>query len=152
MSSDRTPDNYAIEHAGYLAEAAKWMLDMRNQLDGLVVRRDDGEEVDDDLMHAAQEAADEASNRVRIAIHEFEKRRDRAAAAPPAQNADLRQFRPFVQKERHNLAASVDRLRVKLTMGLRPDVREKISEILTEDETMMKQADELLCLIDGVKP
>ena len=78
---ERTPVDYAIEHAGYLVTAANQMIEARNELDALVMRQDEGGDVGDDEMQAAQEAVGDASNVLRLAIHEFEKRRDRALAA-----------------------------------------------------------------------
>ncbi|ASL02164.1 hypothetical protein XcvCFBP7113P_19050 [Xanthomonas citri pv. vignicola] len=78
---DRTPADYAIEHAGYLATAAQRLLDARNELDALVMRREEEDDVEDCDMHAAQDCVDEACTGVRSAIYEFEKRRDRALAA-----------------------------------------------------------------------
>lgn len=78
---NRTPADYAIEHAGYLATAAQRLLDARGELDALVMRREEEDDVEDGDMHAAQECVDEASTGVRTAIYDFEKRRDRALAA-----------------------------------------------------------------------
>ncbi|WP_372362879.1 hypothetical protein ACCQ10_09290 [Xanthomonas sp. NCPPB 1325] len=78
---DRTPADYAIEHAGYLATAAKRLLDARGELDVLLMRRDEEDDVGDWDMHAAQDSVDETSTGLRSAIYEFEKRRDRALAA-----------------------------------------------------------------------
>ncbi|MFI8572072.1 hypothetical protein ACIGEO_11190 [Stenotrophomonas bentonitica] len=78
---ERTPADFAIEHAGYLANASTRLLKARGELDSLVMRRDEDDDVDDSDMHAAQDRVDEASDSVRSAIYEFEKRRDRALAA-----------------------------------------------------------------------
>jgi len=77
----RTPADYAIEHAGYLVTAANQVLEARNELDALVLRREEDDDVDEDEMQAAQECVGDANSVLRIAIHEFEKRRDRALAA-----------------------------------------------------------------------
>ncbi|MEI2429159.1 hypothetical protein RDV84_23295 [Lysobacter yananisis] len=79
---DRTPADYAIEHGGYLANSASRLLEARNDLDALVLRREQGEEVDDYDMHVAEECVAEASSDLRSTIYEFEKRRDRAIARP----------------------------------------------------------------------
>ncbi|EED41180.1 hypothetical protein SSKA14_4204 [Stenotrophomonas sp. SKA14] len=79
--SERSPVDYAIEHGGYLATAAKQLLEARNVLDGLVLRHEELDDVDDDEMEAAQDGVRDANSSLRIAIHEFEKRRDRALAA-----------------------------------------------------------------------
>lgn len=78
---ERTPADFAIEHAGYLANASTRLLKACGELDSLVMRRDEHDDVDDSDMHAAQDRVDEASDSVRSAIYEFEKRRDRALAA-----------------------------------------------------------------------
>ena len=67
----------------------------------------------------------------------------------PAQAINLGKFRPLVQAERHRLAASVDRMRYQLTLGLRPDVREKIRGMYDDEAAMLILADDLLSLIDS---
>lgn len=81
VQGERTPADYAIEHAGYLVTAASQLLEARNELDALVMRRDEDDGVDEDEMQAAHEGVSDASSCLRIAIYEFEKRRDRALAA-----------------------------------------------------------------------
>lgn len=90
-ATGRTPQDYAIEHAGYLADAARHLLtsmdhefDAREALEAAeAADADDAEEKAEDLTsieHEVGEARRAVSNR----IYEFEKRRDRAAASPPA--------------------------------------------------------------------
>jgi phosphoribosylcarboxyaminoimidazole (NCAIR) mutase len=68
---------------------------------------------------------------------------------PAAQGVDLGQFRPFVQKERTRLANNVDKMRLQLSEGLRPEVREKIKAMFDEEHRMMGRADDLLAMIDS---
>lgn len=77
----RTPADYAIEHAGYLVTAAKQLLEARNEFDALLMRLNEDGEIDEDEVQATGEAVGDASHGLRLAIHEFNKRRDRALAA-----------------------------------------------------------------------
>lgn len=70
-------------------------------------------------------------------------------AAPPAQAVDLGKFRPIVQKERTRLANSVDRMRVQLSEGLRPEVRTKVQSLFNEELLLLGHADDFLVLIDS---
>lgn len=83
----RTPRDYAIEHAGYLAKAAKGYIQAVNELSqvDLAIEDDDGEDpkVGQDLQQqqdAAREQLSEATRNLHTCIFEFEKRRDRAVA------------------------------------------------------------------------
>ena len=84
--------NKAVEFAHYLAKGAERFIDAVNARDAILVRIDDGEEVDEDLEAAlarAQEAVGEFTQGLRSDIYEFKKRADRigtvdAQAAAPA--------------------------------------------------------------------
>jgi hypothetical protein len=105
---DRTPADFAIEHAGYLSSAVKWMLEKQNDLDDLMAQREEDDDVIDDEMHAAQECVDEARDRVRSAIYEFEKRRDRALAATGKQQVgEVIPFDQFKQQYLDSLVGEV---------------------------------------------
>ena len=104
---ERTPVDYAIEHAGYLVTAANQVIEARNELDALMMRQDEGGDVGDDEMQAAQEAVGDASHVLRLAIHEFEKRRDRALAATGKQQ--VREVQGLDVEQLKNLVSSVHR-------------------------------------------
>lgn len=79
----RTPQDYAIEHGGYLANAARYLLNCLNELDAARLtheERDDDASRDD--LECAGETATGARTGLRDAIYEFEKRRDRALGVP----------------------------------------------------------------------
>lgn len=95
----RTDADYAIEHAGYLATAARRFREAVN-VEGLA-RIDDEEKGNEDTsnaLDAARENVSEASLSLRSAIFEFEKRRDRAAA-PNRKGADTGRHGSNVQAE-----------------------------------------------------
>ena len=84
----RTPQDYAIEHAGYLANAAERLID--------AVCVDAQANVDHDeqdtqetakAVDTAREDAGEYMTALRNRIYEFRKRRDRAALAAPADHS-----------------------------------------------------------------
>lgn len=81
-----TPADYAIEHGGYLATAAKDFLDACNRLvDARMLA--EAEEAGDETFEAlerAQESYGENFSGLREAVYEFEKRRDRAINGAPA--------------------------------------------------------------------
>lgn len=89
---ERTPIDYAIEHAGYLVTAANHLLEARNELDAVILRREQGEDVGDDEIQAAEGGVGDANGGLRIAIYEFEKRRARARAfvQPPRLGRGMR--------------------------------------------------------------
>lgn len=82
---ERTPKDYAIEHAEYMAQDAERLLEAINHLNAQ--RDEDGEAFDSDALAHAEEAATEAFGAVRNGIYEFRKRRDRAAAQPAGAQA-----------------------------------------------------------------
>lgn len=77
---ERTPQDYAIEHAEYMAQDAERLLDTINHLNAQ--RDEDGDAFDSDALARAEEAVTEAFGSVRNGIYEFRKRRDRATAQP----------------------------------------------------------------------
>ena len=84
----RTPQDYAIEHAEYMAESAMRLVDAVLQEEFLGER----DEQETSLLDAAAEETSEAIRSVRTSVYEFRKRRDRALAgrlaAPAAIPAD----------------------------------------------------------------
>lgn len=89
MAAERTPQDYAIEHAGYMAQAARNLMAKLNAEDYARVRHEesDTDETRDDLSDAGEERAD-AFNALQSSIYEFEKRRDRAAGVKEVPRAD----------------------------------------------------------------
>lgn len=86
MADTRTPQDYAIEHAGYMAEAAKHLMERINEeadaRGAWEDAEDDGEvELRAEILDEAVERAGEAMRHMQEAIYEFEKRRDRAVKA-----------------------------------------------------------------------
>lgn len=83
--AERTDKDYAIEHAGYMADAAKWLMermdaefDAREALEAAeAAGADDAEQKAEDLRSVEQDVV-EARSTLRNRIYEFEKRRDRA--------------------------------------------------------------------------
>ncbi len=79
----RTAKDYAIEHAGYLADAAKHLLDKQNEVWALEEQdvasperlANDNYSID---LDEANERLSDARSALREAVYEFEKRRDRA--------------------------------------------------------------------------
>ncbi len=75
----RTHVDYAIEHAGYLATAAREMID---SVDALAMAEECREENDsqesDDAVQVAEQSVSEARRALQSAIYGFETRRDRA--------------------------------------------------------------------------
>jgi hypothetical protein len=77
----RTPQDYAIEHAGYLATAATDYLDAINAEYIAQMDHEENETAETErALNDAIEAVGEANRRLRTRVYEFEKRRDRAAA------------------------------------------------------------------------
>ncbi len=68
----RTPEDYAIEHAGYLATSAERLL---AALGAMALREGD----DEDGSQDDRDAVGDHMQAVRSAIHEFRKRAARAA-------------------------------------------------------------------------
>lgn len=90
LSRDRTPQDYAIEHAEYMAVRAERLLDaVQEHAAAHLAREDDGNDQDDDedisslneRCDRADEGVTEAMAKMRDGIQEFRKRRDRAAIA-----------------------------------------------------------------------
>lgn len=74
-AGERTPQDYAIEHAEYLAQYAERLLDAINHLNAQC--DEDGDAFDSDALARAEEAVTEAFSSVRSGIYEFRKRRDK---------------------------------------------------------------------------
>lgn len=77
----RTPQDYAIEHAEYMATTAEGLIEAVNDLAKAEQERDDGSANPSDV-DAAQETVSEYLGTLRNRIYEFRKRRDRALASP----------------------------------------------------------------------
>lgn len=95
--AERTPTDYALEHAEYLAKAAEGFIDACNELASAEMEQDElcGDEGEaatraaDDKVWQAKEAVSEGMGRLRDCIHGFRTRRDRAAVALPHEPADV---------------------------------------------------------------
>ncbi len=87
-AGERTPQDYAIEHAEYMARAAERLIESVNAVAALRIRIAESDDVTDDDEHDVQATVDERLRAMRNSIYEFRKRRDRAlstagAAAAP---------------------------------------------------------------------
>ena len=78
MADTRTPQDYALEHAEYLAAGVERLLDAVNDY-GFAV----DVESTDEAIAAASQALTEARCATRVLVYEFRKRRDRAASTVP---------------------------------------------------------------------
>lgn len=76
---ERTPKDYAIEHAGYLAVAAEDLLTALDERDAIVLRREESDDVEEDTVYDADVTLSENIRALRQYIYEFRKRRDRAS-------------------------------------------------------------------------
>lgn len=75
----RTPTDYALEHAEYMAKAGDRLLEAIHERDALLVRREESDDVpEDDIYDAAQTVGSRMAS-LRHCTYEFRKRRDRAA-------------------------------------------------------------------------
>lgn len=79
---DRTPADFAIEHAEYLAQAAESLLSAANRRDELK-----HEDAPAHMQEAAREAYSDNFSGLHNAVYEFRKRAERAKAAPSATGA-----------------------------------------------------------------
>lgn len=70
-----------IEHAGYMATAAEALMRALNDEDAARLRREESDDVDDDTVYDAGTTRSEYATKLRSAIYEFRKRRDRVAIA-----------------------------------------------------------------------
>lgn len=85
FDDERSPADYAIEHAEYLAKAAERFIEAVVAM-AVADYEHEGTAEDEARVDAASEAVGEAQGALRNCIYEFRKRRDRAAAPePPAQ-------------------------------------------------------------------
>jgi len=81
-TKDRTKQDYAVEHAEYMAVGAEHLLTALNAEDAArMVHDEEGE--NEDALSDAEDARSEAMRALRGYIYEFRKRRDRAKAAVP---------------------------------------------------------------------
>lgn len=79
---ERTPQDYAIEHAEYMAQSAAHLIACVNDLALAEQQCEDGEANPSDV-DAARESATEAQGHLKNSIYEFRKRRDRASKGTP---------------------------------------------------------------------
>jgi hypothetical protein len=83
--TERTPKNYAIEHAEYMAMAGERLLEAIDARDALLIRREESDDVPEcDVFDAASTVGSRIAT-LKHCTYEFRKRRDRAllAAAQP---------------------------------------------------------------------
>lgn len=83
-ATGRTPKDYAVEHAEYMAKDAESLLDTINELS----------DAEEGVVRAEYELS-EAMGRMREGIYEFRKRRDRALAAAPKPAEKAQEGQPF---------------------------------------------------------
>ncbi len=79
---ERTPQDYAIEHAEYMAQSAAHLIACVNDLALAEQQCEDGE-ADQSDVDAARESVTEAQGHLKSSIYEFRKRRDRASKGTP---------------------------------------------------------------------
>jgi hypothetical protein len=82
--AERTPADYAIEHAGYLATAAEELIHALDELGRVYLLMQEAGEEDEEELSEAEEAISEARQTLRNRIHGFTTRRDRALAVRAA--------------------------------------------------------------------
>lgn len=93
MSSHRTPADFALEHAEYLAGAAERLLNALAEEDALRLRREESDDVDADGIYDASMSREDFARGLRERIYEFRQRRDRAARDKPLdENIALREM------------------------------------------------------------
>lgn len=85
-ATGRTPKDYAIERAGYMAKAGEQLMEAINEQTDLLIRREESDDVDDSAIQAAGVAVFDAMSGLRLQIYEFRKRRDRANTTKRADN------------------------------------------------------------------
>ena len=81
QDSLRTPADYAIEHAEYMAQASEHVITAVNALHAVYQSLADGDGLDPQDIQNAESNVTEMLVGLRGAIYEFRKRRDRAAIA-----------------------------------------------------------------------
>lgn len=81
-ATGRTPQDYAIEQAGYMAKAGEQLLEAINEQADLLIRREESDDIEANTIEAAGEAVSDAMSSLRLQIYEFRKRRDRALRYP----------------------------------------------------------------------
>jgi hypothetical protein len=122
----RTPADYAIEHAEYMAKDAERLLEaMTEHAAALMAREEEGDpDTDADISsltercEQAEQVLGESMGHLRNGIHEFRKRRDRALGAPngapreasPAAVPPNEPNEPLWNRKGNVIHAAVDRL------------------------------------------
>lgn len=79
---DRTPQDFAIEFAEYMAKGAEALITAINADAEVRLRIAESDDVSDDDEHDAQATVSEMQRALQSDIYEFRKRRDRAASTP----------------------------------------------------------------------
>lgn len=85
--TERTPRDFAIEHAEYMAKDAERMISAVNDLALAESEHEDGTANESDV-DAARETVSEAQRSLTSGIYEFRKRRDRALSLIPIEAVD----------------------------------------------------------------
>ena len=80
----RTPQDYALEHAEYMARAGERLIEAVNADAALRIRIAESDDVSVDDEHDVQATVDERLRAMRNSIYEFRKRRDRALSTAEA--------------------------------------------------------------------
>lgn len=81
----RTPQDFAIEHAEYMAKGAEWLLDRIDlEYRARIVHDMRGTEWSGGILRECADTTGEAAHGLRSCIYEFRKRRDRAACIQAA--------------------------------------------------------------------
>ena len=109
--SERTPQDFAIEHAEYMAQSAEHLIAAVNDL-GLAEQEHDEGSANASDVDAARDTLTEMLGDMRNSIYEFRKRRDRAAVQA-AQPEAVGLIRAML----HNAMDRMDRARNLLTDG-----------------------------------
>lgn len=94
LTDERTQQDYAIEHAEYMAKDADQLLQAIEALSAAEAKREEADDDTPELEGAVHDARDVVWERVRglrEGVYEFRKRRGRALSQQPADEALLRQ-------------------------------------------------------------
>ena len=87
-AGERSPTDYALEFAEYMAKGAEQFMKALNEEDALRLRREESDDVDDDTIYDAGTSRSEAMRGLRSDIYEFRKRRDRTIAGERSTSAE----------------------------------------------------------------
>lgn len=78
---NRTPADYAIEHAEFMASTAEALLLAVNHLAALTLQHEESDDLDEETIYDARCDVSEYARALKNRIYEFRKRRDRALTA-----------------------------------------------------------------------